>query len=302
MTIYLFGDSYVENEPAHFLNVRDHERWYDILSKRMNEENVNYGQAGEGPIETMEKFQTGLESGYYNENDKFVIALSSPFRIPWKWRRKGRKEDKANQLRADDILNSSDFLFRSFKQELGVGLGGGVSSAVMEDSYFSGIDDADVKFNEMQIFTLKSFYDCMHDELSYTNVKNICLLKHISIQNNLPIIVFTVFDWNNTPMEKKSNNMSVYNLEYINDDLFYYYPTPLFEHSMREWKNKEKMNEGMLNHFSERNHEIVANIICNHFTDSDYSVKFHEGFIIGDKNSDNRGNIDSTKYVDFIYD
>ena len=46
--------------------------------------------------------------------------------------------------------------------------------------------------------------------------------------------------------------MSVYNLENINDDLFYYYPTPLFEHSMREWKNKEKMNEGMLNHFSER--------------------------------------------------
>ena len=42
MTIYLFGDSYVENEPAHFLNVRDHERWYDILSKRMNEENVNF--------------------------------------------------------------------------------------------------------------------------------------------------------------------------------------------------------------------------------------------------------------------
>ena len=42
MTIYLFGDSYVENEPAHFLNVRDHERWYDILSELMDENHENF--------------------------------------------------------------------------------------------------------------------------------------------------------------------------------------------------------------------------------------------------------------------
>ena len=36
--IYLYGDSFVENEPAENLGQRDHKRWYDYMSERMNEE------------------------------------------------------------------------------------------------------------------------------------------------------------------------------------------------------------------------------------------------------------------------
>ena len=34
--IYLYGDSFVENEPAENLGQRDHERWYQMLSKNLD--------------------------------------------------------------------------------------------------------------------------------------------------------------------------------------------------------------------------------------------------------------------------
>ena len=42
--IYLYGDSFVENEPAERLGMRDHERWYDMLSQEMNEEHIIYDE------------------------------------------------------------------------------------------------------------------------------------------------------------------------------------------------------------------------------------------------------------------
>ena len=57
MTIHLFGDSYVENEPAENLGVKDHKRWYDLLSEMMKESHKNLGKCGEGPISTFSKFR-----------------------------------------------------------------------------------------------------------------------------------------------------------------------------------------------------------------------------------------------------
>ena len=272
MTIYLFGDSYVEAEKASSLGVRDHKRWYDILSEKMNENHENYGKCGEGPINTMDKFQTRFESGWFDSDDKFVIVLSSPYRIPWKWN--FREKDEA-------------------------------PSTIFQDFFQDRPDRRDLQFSEEQLYALKSFYDCMHDEMTYTNVKNMCLLKHISHVNYWPIIVFNVFGTRMAPMERqngKNFNLSAYDLEYLNDDLFYTYPTPLYEHSIREWQRDADMNEGMLNHFSERNHEILANIICNHFTGSNHPVQFHERFIVRDVNKDHRNDPDPTKFVDFIYE
>ena len=41
--IYLYGDSFVENEPAESLGMHDHERWYQMMSKIMNEDHENHG-------------------------------------------------------------------------------------------------------------------------------------------------------------------------------------------------------------------------------------------------------------------
>ena len=35
--IYLFGDSFVENEPAESLGVEEHERWYQMLSDNLRD-------------------------------------------------------------------------------------------------------------------------------------------------------------------------------------------------------------------------------------------------------------------------
>ena len=277
MTIYFFGDSYVEAERAESLNVKDHKRWYDILSELMDENHENFGKCGTGPINTTKEFQTRFESGWFESDDKFVIVLSSPYRIPWQW----EFENK------EDVAPST--IFQDFFSE----------------------NKGELSFNEYHNFTLDSFYDCMYDELSYTNIKNICLLKHMSIQNLWPMIVFTVFDIDHNPKQNKYKE-SMYDLEYLNSNLFYFYPTPLFTHSAREWKYGN-MNQGMLNHFSERNHRILANIACNHFTGSNYPVKFHEKFIIKDINRDARflNEIsprdarfldDTNDFVDFIYE
>ena len=217
MTIYLFGDSYVEAENAESLNVKDHKRWYDILSEMMNEKNENLGRCGEGPIETLKKFQTRFESGWFEKEDKFVIVLSSPYRIPWKW-----------------IIQNKT-----------------IDAGTMFQEYYSWVlgSTEETRFTEEQKYALDNFYKCMYDELSYTNIKNICLLKHLSAQNNWKMIVFTVFDINRDNPKKNKYNQNAYDLEYLNDDLFYFYPTPLYTHSMNEWVNVGDLNEGMLNHF-----------------------------------------------------
>ena len=269
MTIYLFGDSYVEAESAESLNVRDHKRWYDLLSEMMLEPHENLGKCGEGPINTLAKFQKRFESQWFDEDDKFVFVLSSPYRIPWKW-----------NFGNEDV----------------------VPSTIFQDFFSEGKRDKDLDFDEHQNFTLHSFYDTMYDELSYTNIKNICFLKHISSQQNWPMIVFNVFDINRDNPKQNKYNQNAYDLEYLNDDLFYFYPTPLFTHSRNEWVNVGDLNQGMLNHFSERNHQILANIMCNHFTGSEHDVKFYEKFIKGDVNRDSRFNGDKATFVDFIYE
>ena len=83
--IYLFGDSFVENETAESLGVPDHERWYQMLSNNLGEEHKNYGKCGEGSSASLARFHRLYENQEFKSNDKFVFVLSSPYRIPWTW-------------------------------------------------------------------------------------------------------------------------------------------------------------------------------------------------------------------------
>ena len=274
MTIHLFGDSYVEAERAESLGVRDHKRWYDILSEQMREEHINYGKCGEGPVNTLSRFLKCLSSKWFDKDDKFVFVLSSPFRIPWKWATRTPGPDGPDEYEAP--------------------------STIFQDFFSNG--NKDRSYTSEQEYTLQSFYDAMYEECAYNNVKNKILLKHISAQNKWPMIVFDVFDINNHNPKRNLFDFDMFDLNSLNDDLFHLYPTALYEHSRNEWVNPKDMNEGMLNHFSERNHEILSNIMCNHFTGSEYPVKFHEKFILRDVGRENRNSSDSSKFVDFIYE
>ena len=267
--IYLFGDSYVqaEKDPMKHFGA-DHKTWQDLLSEEMIEPHINYGQSGESPITTMKKFQTILEKGFKKDN-KMVIVLSYPFRIPWLF--------EGPNL---GWMYESPFEFKITNNPAGILI-----------KFFE--NDFDI-FTEQQHFAIKSMYDSMWTELSFMNFKNICYLSHISKAHTIPMIVFTVYNMKKNkkvfPQYPQINcEDSLLCLDHLNDDLFYYYPTPLHDHS-KAGASEGGEKEG-INHFTEPNHHILKNIICNHFMGTKYSETFHRSDISV-----------SRKSVDFIYD
>ena len=267
MTIHLFGDSYVENEPAKDLGVRDHKRWYDLLSEEQGESNINYGKCGQGPAQTMETFRKIFENDQIKNDDKVVIVLSHPMRIPWKWAIQTKRKD----MNEASISNDSATIYSMFF---------GYSEKSLLDEY--------------QEFAIGSLYDCMFDELSFMNYYRLTFLKKIL---KVPTVCFTVYDMN---FNEKNTiyNKHLYDMD-LSDDIFYFYETPLFEHSKEEW-DRFDMNEGMLNHFSEISHHTIKNIISNHFYNTNYSTEFTKGHIKGVNNAEARYN--KKGFVDFIYE
>lgn len=254
MTIHLFGDSYVENESAENLRVKDHKRWYDLLSEECNEENINYGKCGEGPAETMQKFRNVYEKGDIKKEDKVVIVLSHPMRIPWTW--------------TGDSASCYTMFFGHTKEN---------------------------KLDVYQEYAIGSLYDCMWDELSFMNYYRLTFLKTIL---KVPTVCFTVYDIN-TNHKDTIYNKHLYDLN-LNTGTFYYYNTPLDEHSHNEFSkdknNYRPPNDGKINHLTEVNHHVLKNIISNHFYDTNYSTEFITN------NFKDVAYIESNHNADFVYE
>lgn len=255
--IYLFGDSFVYRDDVKLLGIRDYKRWQDLLSKQCNEEVENLGRNGESCHETIHKFTEMFEKKYFESNDKFVIVLSSPYRIPWKWQ-----------------YDSSTW-------------------------YSRWMLNRDI--NAQQKIIINSFYEAMADECSRSNLKNIVLLNHISKIHSLKMCVFTSFK-NKEHANEKDVSFEQYNLSNLNTKNFYYHSTPLYEHSKAEGKYKN-VSKGLLNHLSEKNHEILANLITNKFCNTNFNDKFHDKFIIKKINEDAQyTEVKDDNYCEFIYE
>ena len=268
MTIHLLGDSFVENEPAENLGVKDHKRWYDLLSEEQGESNMNYGKCGQGPAQTMETFRKIFENGQIKNDDKVVIVLSHPMRIPWKWPIYTKRKNM------DEATISND-------------------SATIYAMFFGYSDES--KLDDYQEFAIGSLYDCMFDELSFMNYYRLTFLKKIL---KVPTVCFTVYDMNMNEKQIKYKK-HLYDMD-LSDDIFYFYDTPLFEHSQEEWENDWDMDEGMINHFSEINHHTIKNIISNRFYNTNYSTEFVKRHIKGVNYPEARNN--KKGFVDFIYE
>ena len=246
MTIYLFGDSYVAPEEVKYLGIEDHKRWYDILSEEQNEQHINYGECGSGPVEAMTHFQRCLEDGFLTDQ-KVVMVLSNPFRIPW----------------ARTFNNGRHGLAEHDYE---------VNSAGIYQDYFSKPDKIEPKLKN----SIKDLYDCMWEELCRTNYKNICYLSHMSKVHSIKMIVFIVYDQKMYYTTRKkiypkiNTSELIYELESLNNDSFYYYKTPLFEYS----KNEEDDSSYLLNHLSIYNHTILSNVISNFFYNTNYDTEF----------------------------
>ena len=286
--IYLYGDSFVENEPAESLGMHDHERWYQMMSKIMNEDHENHGKCGEGCWTTMDKFHEHLYEGRFKEDSKFVIVLSGSYRIPW--------IDIINPQH-DEKYNPPD------KENRNNGL-------TPSSAYQDWLVDQEGRHEEVEyhylpeeMYAIDQVYKTLNHEINRQNLKNVTYLKAISKYNNWPMVVFRVLSQSPDPFGNKCNDAErVKPIEdMVNDDDFLFWSYPLQDQSAKEWHDGFIRESGTINHFTHRNHVIFSNIICNHFMKTDLTEKWHEGFIRDVVNQEHRRDPDPDKLVDFIY-
>ena len=271
--IYYYGDSYVENTKVDDLDMIDHERYYDMVSKNMNEGFNNFGKAGEGPWTTLTKFHDHLYSDRFNSNSKFVFVLSNPYRIPWTF------------LESKGISATTTYADWIAKQD--------GRDHLIEGDYTSE-----------EFYAIDSMYRSLQEEINHQNFKNITYLHTISKANNWPMIVFRVFGISPDPFGKEYDEDKIIKpFTDLNDDSFKFYTSPLELQSSKEWKrNPEQPREGIpdqstINHFTHRNHIILSNIITNHFKKNYLNEVWHERFI-RDFEKIERNN---KQLVDYIY-
>tara|TARA_Y100000296_G_C5152918_1_gene247410 strand:+ start:431 stop:1285 length:855 start_codon:yes stop_codon:yes gene_type:complete len=283
--IYLYGDSFVENEKATSLGMQDHERWYQMLSKNLDEEHDNHGKCGEGPPETLSKFHRHYEQECFGSNPKFVFVLSSTYRIPWTWLEgttDSAKNPNNKRSRKDSIDPSSAYQDWMAKRE---------GNPELAEYYYTPEEE----------FSVTSLYESMWDELDHQNLKNVTYLHALSKLNNWPMIVFRVWGMTPNPFSRVYKE-ELFDFTILNDDLFHFYSSPLFDHSKKEWVDEIIHHAGMINHFTHRNHIVLSNIMTNHFNKTDLPTKFHEHFIRDVESGENRHDPDPNKLVDFIYE
>ena len=74
--IYILGDSFVDNKHNYKYS------FFNQVIEHFNEESINLGKEGTGPLYTMGKFKELIDLKGYNylNGDKFIILLSDPIR------------------------------------------------------------------------------------------------------------------------------------------------------------------------------------------------------------------------------
>ena len=258
MTIRIYGDSYATRYDGHIFNNETGDLWYDIVTDFLEEHTINYGKGGTGPYTSMSIFYKHLENNIFEENDKIVFMLSSQYRIPHTfldrvYRGVPHHDHIVNVLR-DGQETETSALF------------------VNEYSY--------------EIFYL---YETLKEHIDRFNISSVFSLKQISQFKNLKTIVFMCFSHNDLK-KKEFFNVNSYNLEYLNDENFYFYPKNLEEVVLNESIYKKQIDtfeNNRANHISWENHKILANIIINFFAKTEFDEKFKENFLTIQPTKDN---------------
>ena len=291
--IYLYGDSFVENEAAESLGQHDHERWYQMLSKNLDEEHDNNGKCGEGPTETLAKFHRHYEQECFGSNSKFVFFLSSAYRIPWTWLEPTTDPNKSpsdKRNRYDGISTSSGYQDWDVEQE-----------RKREHPPAEFEEYSEYYYTPEEEFAQTSLYEALWDEFDHLNLKNVTYLHALSKLNNWPMMVFRVFGMTPNPFRREYDE-TLFDFEKLNDDLFHFHSYPMQSQSAKEWHDEYIRESGTINHFTHRNHIILSNIITNHFKKTNLTEVWHEHFIRSVENQEHRRDPDPNKFVDFIYE
>jgi len=253
--IYFFGDSYVDNEPTTELTKKYfgyHDRWYDLISIKMNEDFENLGNSGSGPQSAMRKFIKLFEKNAITSNDKVVMVLSNPYRLPMRW------SGDENGTTITGACQYDEYLVR------------------MEG--FPALPE--YALTRTQIFCLNEIYTNMKWEFAMMNLKNIQFLNFISHKHKIKTIIFNVFEQGVQNVKEIILTKKLYETD--KDELFFVYPKSLFEISCNEWKSNTYSGE-FTNHLSKFAHETLSNIVVNYFNNTSLSEVFQENLFHTDK-------------------
>lgn len=240
--IYFFGDSFVDNEPTTELTLKHfghHDRWYDLVSTKMNEEHKNLGIAGSGPQDAMKRFIKLFEKNIITSSDKVVMVLSNPYRLPMRW----PGDEKGTII-------TGACLYDEYLVRLGINSSG------------QGPVSPDYPLSEKQLYCLSEIYTNMKWELALMNFKNVQLINFIAHKHKIKTILFNCFEQGIFDEEEIVLTKKLY--ESNKDDLFFEYPTSLFKISNDEWVG-EYYDGGFTNHISKFAHETLSNIVVNYF-------------------------------------
>ena len=254
--IYFFGDSFVDKNSKGELTLKHfgiHDGWFDMASKKMNQENMNFGICGSGPQDAMRKYIKLFENNIITSKDYVVMVLSHPYRLPMRW---GKNND-------DSIIT-----------------GAGLYEEYLGKIKFNNHVNVNFSMDEKQLYCLSEIYENMKWELAMMNFKNIQLLNHISHKHKIKTIVFTVFEQAVMDKDEIVLNKELYHVD--RDDFFYVYPKSLFEISMNEWIEGQYEGHALQNHLSKFAHEILSNIVVNFFNDTKLTEIFKESIMHSD--------------------
>ena len=206
---------------------RTHESLSSAWYNRLksHEDVSNFCVGALGPIDHFKLFWKEYDNICKDETAKIVFLLSNPFRLNF------------------DFLEES-----SHAKEFG-------EYAVMGESFY--------RYFYQYKDQMKSFYEFMGDELIHLNYKNIMTLKCISLMHNIKVFAFVCFtiDFNTMSIESCKDDNFIKELTKLNDDNFKLYPNTLSAYG-RDY-GEEPVE--CINHFFDKDHEIMYNIIANYF-------------------------------------
>ena len=248
MTIHIFGDSYAD--PGYYkiyewLDVKEN-AWYNML----DEEVVNYGKSGSGPIYSLSLLFDNLkkQKGLDPDIKKVVFFLSSKYRIPASFTR-GEKAD-LNDVRQDKIKPESDMRSEITLKHL----------EQHRDKNSSKKMKWDYEFNIL--------FDSVKDTLAFSVYRDLSFLRFLSDFYKFKMICFILH-------EKPPTFWSFINS--LNSENYFIYPKNFHE----EVSSRQGVSNVYLrNHLIAKNHIVLSEIIKKYFNND---RNFPEFFTVDQK-------------------
>lgn len=246
MNIWIFGDSYCENFPAH-------PSWSQTIDNSLTVK--NFCKGGTGPIKAFEIFDSKIEDIHID--DCVIFFLSNPYRIDFKTLNDEESYYLQKYIQTGDftVLNNSDFSseLRIFAHD------------------FRKIFDTELKImNYKNLAFLKNFSE-------NKKIKTLVFTCFSTIDENCIDYACDIENFNDVNLEK-------YGLIDMDSEYFKFVNTPLYlvalhENTQKKITDKYRFNA---NHLSKENNKIIQNIVLNFILNTNYTEIFIENIFSED--------------------